>query len=340
LRFTRDHARGSARAEYGVAHGIPRFRIIDAQGYAQQNVHRGSLSAVPERSFTGRVIAVGRNAAWVVFDGESEPRLASLRKGDRHAEMIVPGDRVRASAMDDDRTVIDATEPRSFALIRHTPGGRTKTMAANIDTVAIVAAIVEPPLHLAMIDRLVAFATQHGVRSMLLLTKADLAPPGAADATRALYDSIGTQTLVLQPNLGEGIENLREAIKGLRALLVGNSGVGKSSIFKALGGIGVVGDLSKFGRGKQTTTSARLYELGGGFLIDSPGIGEFDLDPMPHGQLAKLFVEFAPFVAECRFSDCRHIAEPNCAVREAVESGAIAKSRYGSYREMVSGPGR
>ena len=293
-----------------------------------------------ERSFTGRVIAVGRNAAWIVFDGEAEPRLASLRKGDRHTEMIVPGDRVRASAMDDDRTVIDATEPRSFALVRHTPGGRTKTMAANIDTVAIVAAIVEPALHLAMIDRLVAFATQHGVRSMLLVTKADLAPPGAADATRALYESIGTQTLVLQPKTGDGIEQLREAIRGLKALLVGNSGVGKSSIFKALGGIGVVGDLSKFGRGKQTTTSARLYELGGGFLIDSPGIGEFELDPMPHGELAQLFVEFIPFISQCRFSDCRHLAEPNCAVLGALAAGTIAPSRYASYREMVSGPGR
>jgi len=290
-----------------------------------------------ERSFTGRVIAVGRNAAWVVFDGESEPRIASLRKGDRHSEMIVPGDRVHASAMDDDRTVIDSTEPRSFALVRHTPGGRTKTMAANIDTVAIVAALVEPALHLAMIDRLVAFATQHEVRSMLLLTKADLAAPGAADATRAIYEAIGTQTLVLQPRDGEGIEDLREAIRGLRALLVGNSGVGKSSIFKALGGIGVVGDLSKFGRGKQTTTSARLYELGGGFLIDSPGIGEFELDPMPAGELAQLFVEFLPFIPACRFGDCRHLQEPNCAVRAALEAGTIAPSRYASYRDIVLG---
>jgi ribosome biogenesis GTPase len=117
---------------------------------------------------------------------------------------------------------------------------------------------------------------------------------------------------------------------------VGNSGVGKSSIFRALGGVAAVGEISRFGRGRQTTTSARLFRLGEGFLIDSPGIGEFDLDPMPPSELAWLFVEMREPARLCRFSDCRHLTEPGCAVRDAVADGRIALSRYTSYTEILS----
>jgi len=282
-----------------------------------------------------RVIAVGRNAAWVVAEDETEPRLASLRK-DARREMVAPGDLVDVRVIADDRVLVDAMMPRSFALIRRTGGGRTKTMAANVDTVAIVAALVDPPLHLTMIDQLVAFAMQHEVAPLLLLTKADLAGEAAAERIATLYRSLDVPTLVLQPKTGRGIDELRAQIAARHSLLVGNSGVGKSSIFRALGGIGVVGDLSRFGRGRQTTTSARLVRLGGGFLIDSPGIGEFTLDPMPATETGWLFVEMREPATRCRFADCRHLTEPDCAVREAVQAGRIAASRYASYREIVA----
>ncbi|MBV8579389.1 MAG: ribosome small subunit-dependent GTPase A [Candidatus Eremiobacteraeota bacterium] len=283
-----------------------------------------------------RVIAVGRNAAWIVAEDESEPRLASLRKGARHA-MLVPGDLVEAKQIADDRVVVDTVHPRSFALVRRTGGGRVKTMAANVDTIAVVAALVEPPLHLAMVDRLVAFALQHEVDPLLLLTKADLAGEDAAERVAATYRAVDVPTLILQPKAGRGIDGLRELLAGRRALLVGNSGVGKSSIFRALGGIGVVGDLSRFGRGRQTTTSARLVRLGAGFLIDSPGIGEFELDPLPAAEVGWLFPEMREPATRCRFADCRHLTEPDCAVRQAVAEGRIAPSRYASYEEIVAG---
>jgi ribosome biogenesis GTPase / thiamine phosphate phosphatase len=281
-----------------------------------------------------RVIGVGRNAAWIVAEDETEPRLASLRKLAKY-EMLAPGDLVTAKTIADDRVVVDAVHERSFALVRRTQGGRTKTMAANIDTVAIVAALVDPPLHLTMVDQLIAFAEQHELSPLLLLTKVDLAGEEAAERVAAIYRSIGVPTLVLQPKDGRGIDGLREALVDRHALLVGNSGVGKSSIFQALGGIGVVGDLSRYGRGRQTTTSARLFRLGDGFLIDSPGIGEFTLDPMPATEVGYLFVEMREPATRCRFADCRHLAEPGCAVRAAVGEGRIAPSRYASYREIV-----
>jgi ribosome biogenesis GTPase len=283
-----------------------------------------------------RVIAVGRNAAWIVAADEQEPELASLRSRTKHA-MLVPGDVVEARRIADDRVVIDALLPRDFALIRRTLGGRTKTMAANIDTLAIVAALVDPPLNLAMIDRLVAFAVQHAVGALLVLTKADLAGRDAAEHVAAIYRPLGIPVLVLNPKAGEGIDVLREQLRARHALLLGNSGVGKSSIFRALGGVAVVGDLSRFGRGRQTTTSARLVRLGDGFLIDSPGIGEFTLDPLAATAVAELFVEMREPALHCRFADCRHLAEPDCAVRGAVDEGRIAPSRYASYQEIVTG---
>jgi ribosome biogenesis GTPase / thiamine phosphate phosphatase len=281
-----------------------------------------------------RVIAVGRNAAWIVGADEDEPRLAALRKATRYA-MPVPGDLVEARALADDRVVIDGVHPRGFVLVRRTGGGRTKEMAANVDTIAIVAALVDPPLHLPMVDRLIAFAVQHEVEPLLLLTKADLAGEEAAERIAAVYRRIGVPVLILHPKAGRGIDGLRELLAGRRALLVGNSGVGKSSIFRALGGIAVVGELSRAGRGRQTTTSARLVRLGDGFLIDSPGIGEFTLDPMPATETAWLFGEMREPAARCRFTDCRHLSEPDCAVRRAVDEGRIAASRYASYQEIV-----
>ena len=281
-----------------------------------------------------RVIGVGRNAAWIVAEDEDEPRLSSLRKSANHA-MLVPGDLVDASVIAGDRVVVDAVHPRGFVLVRRTGGGRAKTMATNVDTIAIVAALVEPALHFTMIDQLVAFAVQHEVAPLLLLTKADLAGEAAAERVAAIYRGVDVPTLILQPKAGRGIDGLRELLSSRRALLVGNSGVGKSSIFKALGGIGVVGDLSRFGRGRQTTSSARLVRLGEGFLIDSPGIGEFTLDPMPATEAAWLFAEMREPATRCRFANCRHVSEPDCAVRRAVAEGRIAATRYASYVEIA-----
>ncbi len=282
---------------------------------------------------SARVVSVGRNAAWICFEDETVVRLAQLRKGLERVA-LVPGDLVIATPLEDERVIVERREPRTFALERTTAGGRTKTMAANIDGIAIVAALARPSLHLAMIDELVAFAEIHDIVARLIFTKADIAADIDVPALCAMYASIGYVALVANPKAGLGIAEVEATLAGHRTLLIGQSGVGKSSLFGALGGTADVGDVSKIGRGKQTTTTGRLHRFLEGFLIDSPGVGEFELAGISPAQLAMGFREFAP-VGSCRFGDCVHRDEPGCAVALAAASGAIAASRYRSYRTIL-----
>ncbi len=284
-----------------------------------------------------RVIAVGRNSAWIAFEGSHDLYLGVLPKQQERMS-LVPGDLVLAARLDDERALVERREPRTFALERHTGGGRSKIMAANVDAIAIVTAFERPPFHAAMVDELLAFAEIQEIRALLLLTKADLADEASVQRIPALYRSLGYETLIINPKALVGMDAVDLALSTRNTLLIGQSGVGKSSLFRALGGAAVVGDVSKTGRGKQTTSSGRLHHFPEGFLIDSPGVGDFELrDVSPH-ELAQAFVEFRPLVSKCRFRDCKHLAEPNCAVREALAAGTIVPSRYDSYRAIAERP--
>lgn len=283
------------------------------------------------------VVSTGKNAAWVVLDNELEPRVAQLRRQSGKRFMPVPGDVVHVRILEDDKTVIDTLEPRAFTLERRTAEGRSKTMAANVDMMATVTALAHPAPRLSSLDQLLAFAELEEIAALVILTKPDLVSGDACDRLSATYASLGYPVLVLNPKTGDGVDALRAALHGRHALLCGNSGVGKSSIFKALGGDASVGEVSRYGMGRQTTTAARLYRMDDGFLIDSPGINEFGLGKIGPDELIHGFREMVALAPLCRFTDCTHLVEPDCAVKEAVSAGKVAPSRYESYRRILEG---
>jgi ribosome biogenesis GTPase len=223
-------------------------------------------------------------------------------------------------------------------LERRTVEGRAKTMAANVDTMVTVTALADPPPRLLTLDQLLAFAELEEIDPLVVFTKPDIAESTVENNLTALYRSLGYEVLVVNPKAGVNVEGLRGALEHRHALLCGVSGVGKSSIFKALGGDSVVGDVSRHGLGRQTTTASRLYRLPDGFLIDSPGVAEFGLGAIAPSELVDGFREMRDPSHHCRFSDCSHVHEPDCAVQASVAEGRIAESRYASYRRILEAP--
>jgi ribosome biogenesis GTPase / thiamine phosphate phosphatase len=285
------------------------------------------------------VVSTGKNSAWISVDGESHPRIAQLRRMRRERFMPVPGDIVQVRILEDGQAVVERIEPRAFTLTRRSLRGRSKTMAANTDLLVTVTALANPPPRLTTLDQLLAFAQLEEIAAAVIFTKPDLVDIAQTDALVELYRGLEYPTVAINPKAGANVEELRALIAGRAAMLVGNSGVGKSTIFRALGGDASVGDVSRYGVGRQTTTAGRLYRLGGGFLIDSPGINEFGLGEVDAQTLTYAFREMREPATRCRFADCTHVHEPDCAVRAAVEHAQIAQSRYASYRRILLDPG-
>jgi ribosome biogenesis GTPase / thiamine phosphate phosphatase len=252
--------------------------------------------------------------------------------------MPVPGDVVEVRILEDGRTVVEKIAPRGATLERRSVEGRTKTMAANIDLLVTVTALADPPPRLVTLDQLLAFAEVEEIAPAVVFTKPDLTDLQKSAEMISLYDRLEYAVICMNPKRGENVEALRALIRGRHAMLVGNSGVGKSSIFRALGGDTSVGEVSRHGLGRQTTTAGRLYRLDSGFLIDSPGINEFGLGTIDAASLTQAFREMREPATHCRFTDCTHIAEPDCAVTTAVAQGRIAESRYVSYRKILLEP--
>jgi ribosome biogenesis GTPase / thiamine phosphate phosphatase len=284
------------------------------------------------------VVSTGKNSAWISVDGESGLRIAQLRRMTGERFMPVPGDVVRVRILEDGQGLVERIEPRGFTLERRSASGRAKTMAANVDLLVTVTALANPPPRLVTLDQLLAFAEVEAIAAAVVFTKPDLGDPAQAHQLLATYTTLDYSSITVNPKVGDNVEALRDLIRGHRALLVGNSGVGKSTIFRALGGDTSVGDVSRHGLGRQTTTAGRLYRLNAGFLIDSPGINEFGLGEIDARTLTGAFREMREPALHCRFADCTHLQEPDCAVRAAVGDGRIAASRYGSYRKILLEP--
>jgi ribosome biogenesis GTPase len=231
--------------------------------------------------------------------------------------------------------VIEKTAPRATLLYR-SDAYRQKLIAANVTQVIIVAASV-PAFHEDLIDRCLAAAEHGGMAALIVLNKCELAEGPAALAGLELYRQIGYQLLALSAK--QDIRPLERCLAKQTSVLVGQSGVGKSTIINRLApeAAARVAELSAaLGAGRHTTTHARLYHLNAdSHIIDSPGMQEFGLHHLSADELAHAFVEFRPLLGHCRFRNCRHLHEPDCAIARACEAGTVSARRLTSYRKLV-----
>jgi ribosome biogenesis GTPase / thiamine phosphate phosphatase len=235
--------------------------------------------------------------------------------------------------------VITALLPRNTLLVRPDPYGKLKPVASNIDLILLVIAPFPEPSAL-LVDRYLVACELTGIKPVILLNKADLLTPESAarmDSLLAQYEAIGYATRRVSASRGQ-LEDMQALIGQQTVVLVGQSGVGKSSLVNVLlpDAAQRVAEISGNSRlGQHTTTTARLFHMpGGGHLIDSPGIREFGLWHVDEAQLLSGYVEFQPFLGQCRFRNCAHREEPGCALKAAVSAGHIAPPRFERFQTL------
>lgn len=237
--------------------------------------------------------------------------------------------------------VVLAIKPRRSLLERYDGRpGKMKPVCANIDIIIIVMAPA-PIFAEYLIDRYLVAAELSNIKAALVLNKIDLLDDAQklADANARLepYRELNYPVLLSSIYQQEGLTKLRDFLHDKTAVLVGPSGVGKSSIIARLAGLDTIriALVSDKGAGKHTTTATRLYPLPtGGSLIDSPGVREFNLWPVSHAELQRGFKELRNFAGECKFRDCQHIAEPGCAVLQALHDGKMSRERLANYQAL------
>ena len=252
---------------------------------------------------------------------------------------VVVGDVVRLE-WEGERALIAGVEPRRNAFSRRAAGERIEeqVVAANLDQVVVVTSLRQPDFKHGFVDRVLAQAAVAGIPAVLVVNKTDLGDEAESLALIADWTPAGVTGHATCAKSGRGVEALRAACRGRRSLLVGHSGVGKSTLLGALapGHEQLAGEVNaRTGKGRHTTTAALLIEPEPGTqLIDTPGVRSFGLWGVDERVLEQFFPELALHLGACRFGDCRHDREPGCEVRAALERGEITARRWESFTRL------
>ena len=293
----------------------------------------------------GVVIRDEGNVVHVDFPGEDESvpcivRKTLRRRTGKQRKAVVVGDRVLVETSGEGSAVVRVEERRS-TLSRPDPmrHHREHIIVANIDAVLVVASVHEPDLAPGIIDRFLVAVESRGLEAGIAINKTDLATDESWQEIGEVYRRMDYPVFGVSAETGEGLEPVRAFLQDKTTSLLGHSGVGKSSLANMLDpSLALrVGDVSeRSGKGQHTTTTVSLLPLPwGGYLVDTPGIREFGLWNMNEDDMAVWFRDLAPFIDDCKFNDCRHVTEPECAVKEAVERGEIVRWRYESYLRIL-----
>lgn len=299
-----------------------------------------------EKRFTGTVVRATGSWYDVLHDGavvRCRIRGRLRLRGVRSTNPVVVGDEVTCEADAGGDYVICDISPRRNYVIRRASNlsKESHIIAANLDQALLVATLFSPETAPEFIDRFLVTCEAYKVPVTILLAKADLArtAPEAMAAFHDTYERAGYRVIDVSATEGEGVDTVRDLLRGRTTLLSGNSGVGKSTLVAAVERTAEVrtAEISRsHHKGRHTTTFSTMYPLSeGGYIIDTPGIKGFGLIDIDDAELAHYFPEMMRWLPECRYYNCSHTHEPHCAVIEAVERGDIALSRYESYLKIL-----
>ena len=289
---------------------------------------------------------LSRLPEWNLFPAVLRGRVRLERSSSTNP--VAVGDKVIYEAEGDineqNPAVIKEILPRSNYLIRKSTNlsRQSHVIAANLDQVVVAVSLYFPEIKLPFLDRILVSCEVYGIPAVIALNKVDLyrsEVPEQVQNFREIYEAAGYKVIETSTKTGEGIAELKELCKGRVSLFSGESGVGKSSLVKALDPslnpkIGKIS--SSHLQGKHTTSLYEMYRLScGAFLVDTPGIRGFGLVDLEKEEISKYFPEMLRVMDDCRFSPCTHTHEPGCAVKDAVDAGIISAERYNSYLGML-----
>jgi len=297
----------------------------------------------------GMVVEVSSGSCRVEINGRTllcTVRGALSAEDGSYTNVVAVGDWVVVTEDGSEQGVVEAVLPRRSALVRPDVfyGHLQQVIAANVDQVLVVASWREPRLWPELIDRYLIAAQRNNLTPVICVNKVDLAEDGAeCRAAVAVYVRLGYDVIFTSAVTGEGIDRLREVLRGRTTVLAGLSGVGKSSLLIAVQPglfLRTAETSARKHEGRHTTTQVSMIRLEmGGFVVDTPGIREFGVSRLRRGELARFYPEIAAAVEGCRFRDCSHRQEPGCAVQAAVRAGDVAEARFEAYRKIWEGLG-